>query len=68
MGFPPHDFGGQDPTLEHQIQDFCQLTYGVKFPMFETIPVRAHNTAPLSKTLARAVGGDYPTWNFHQYL
>ncbi|MGC8697217.1 MAG: glutathione peroxidase [Halothiobacillus sp.] len=68
LGFPSNDFGGQDPKPENQIQDFCQLTYDVKFPMFEKMHVRANNASPLFKTLAEAAGGDYPTWNFHKYL
>ena len=35
LGFPSNDFAGQDPGSEQEIKDFCRLTYGVKFPMFE---------------------------------
>jgi glutathione peroxidase len=68
LGFPSNDFGDQDPKPEHQIQDFCQLTYDVQFPMFEKMHVRANNASALFKTLAEAANGDYPTWNFHKYL
>ncbi len=67
LGFPSNDFA-QDPKDEKQIKDFCELTYGVKFPMFAKIKVRKDDADPLFKTLATAAGGDYPTWNFHKYL
>ena len=35
LGFPSNDFRGQEPGSEKEIKDFCRLTYGVKFPMFE---------------------------------
>jgi glutathione peroxidase len=67
MGFPSNDFGGQEPGTEEQILEFCRLTYGVQFPMFEkthAVPVQAD---ALYRGLAREAGG-YPAWNFHKYL
>ena len=67
VGFPSNDFGGQEPGTEKQIQDFCRLTYGVEFPMFEKTNVSKYNAGPIYKTLAR-ISGEYPQWNFHKYI
>jgi len=67
LGFPSNDFGGQEPGTEKQIQDFCRLTYGVEFPMFEKTSVRQENADPIYQTLAR-IAGEYPQWNFHKYV
>jgi glutathione peroxidase len=67
LGFPSNDFAGQEPGTEAEIRDFCTLTYGVKFPMFEKTAVKGDNADPLYKELA-AEGGGEPGWNFHKYL
>ena len=67
LGFPSNDFMGQEPGTEKDIQSFCRLTYGIKFPMFEKTSVKEANAHPFFKQLA-AVSGTYPTWNFHKYL
>ena len=67
LGFPSNDFMGQEPGTEEQIQEFCRLTYKVKFPMFEKVSVKENNAHPFFAALA-ADAGTYPTWNFHKYL
>jgi glutathione peroxidase len=67
LGFPSNDFMGQEPGTEKQIQDFCTLTYGVKFPMFEKVHVKGSEATPLYRALARETGTS-PGWNFHKYL
>jgi glutathione peroxidase len=67
LGFPSNDFMGQEPGTEEQIQEFCRLTYKVKFPMFEKVSVKEKNAHPFFAALA-AEAGTYPTWNFHKYL
>jgi len=67
LGFPSNDFGGQEPGSEAQIQDFCRLTYGVKFPMFAKTRVKKGAADPLFQALGEAAGR-YPKWNFHKYL
>lgn len=69
LGFPSNDFAGQEPGTEKQIKDFCQLTYGVNFPMFEKVHVKkgGENLSPFFKHLAKK-SGEYPGWNFHKYL
>jgi len=67
LGFPSNDFKGQEPGSEAQIQEFCTLTYGVKFPMFQKVEVTGDNATPLYKQLTAATGVA-PGWNFHKYL
>lgn len=67
LGFPSNDFMGQEPGTEAEIQDFCRLTYDVKFPMFEKTPVKKDHAHPFYKQLAE-LSGTFPTWNFHKYL
>lgn len=67
LGFPSNDFMGQEPGTEEQIQEFCRLTYKVRFPMFEKITVKEDNAHPFYAELAKAAG-TFPTWNFHKYL
>jgi glutathione peroxidase len=67
LGFPSNDFLGQEPGTEEEIADFCRLTYGVEFPMFEKTTVREGRAHPFFEDLA-AAAGTYPTWNFHKYL
>jgi len=67
LGFPSNDFLGQEPGTEGQIEEFCRLTYGVEFPMFEKTSVKKDNAAPFFVALAET-SGTYPTWNFHKYL
>ena len=67
LGFPSNDFMGQEPGSEEEIQEFCTLTYGVKFPMFEKVQVRGSGATPLYRELAEATG-EQPGWNFHKYL
>jgi len=67
LGFPSNDFMGQEPGTEEQIQEFCTLTYGVKFPMFEKVSVKGEGATPLYQRL-QAATGEAPGWNFHKYL
>jgi glutathione peroxidase len=68
LGFPSNDFMGQEPGSESEIQEFCTLTYGVKFPMFEKVAVKGDDAVPFYKQLAAEAGGEQPGWNFHKYL
>jgi len=66
LGFPSNDFGNQDPGSEKQIKDFCRLTYGVQFPMFQKSRVKKNAADPLFRQLGEQAG--YPRWNFYKYL
>lgn len=68
LGFPSNDFLGQEPGTEEEIQAFCTSTYGVQFPMFEKVTVKADNAVPFYHALAAQADGVYPGWNFHKYL
>lgn len=67
IGFPSNDFMGQDPGSEKEIKDFCTLTYGVKFTMFEKVHVKGNETTPFYLDL-KAATGDVPGWNFHKFI
>jgi len=67
LGFPSNDFMGQEPGSEEQIEEFCRLTYGVEFPMFEKTVVKGDDAHAFFQQLAEA-SGTYPTWNFHKFL
>jgi len=68
VGFPSQDFMNQEYDDEAKIQEFCTLTYGVKFPMFEKVHVRKGEAHAFFAALAAQAGGEYPSWNFHKYL
>ena len=66
LGFPSNDFE-QEPGSNKDIAEFCRLTYGVEFPMFEKSSVTSLRTSPLyAELLART--GQGPKWNFHKYV
>ena len=67
LGFPSNDFFGQEPGTEEQIQEFCRLTYSIRFPMFEKVSVKEKDAHPFFTRIA-AEAGTYPTWNFHKFL
>ena len=67
LGFPSNDFGAQEPGSNKEIAEFCRLTYGVQFPMFEKSTVTGLKTNPLYVELATRTGKS-PRWNFHKYL
>jgi len=67
LGFPSGDFKSQEFEDEKRIQEFCTLTYGVKFPMFEKVHVVGADATPLYRDLLEATG-EAPKWNFHKYL
>ena len=66
LGFPSDDFN-QEYNDEGKTAELCELTYGVKFPMFETISVKGDDADPLYRLLAKKAGTS-PKWNFYKYL
>ena len=66
LGFPSNDFKQEDADAK-KTADVCFSTYGVKFPMFMTVPVRGKGAHPLFAQLAQATGQS-PAWNFNKYL
>ena len=66
LGFPSNDFS-QEKGSNKDIAEFCESTFGVKFPMFTKTQVTGEGAAPLFKQLT-AQTGQKPRWNFHKYL
>lgn len=72
LGFPCNQFGKQEPGTEEEIAQFCQMNYGVTFPMFAKIDVNGENTHPLYVYLKEKAPGILSTqdikWNFTKFL
>ncbi len=72
LGFPCNQFGKQEPGSSEDISSFCELNYGVSFPMFEKIDVNGANTAPLFRILKEEAPGVLSSqrikWNFTKFL
>lgn len=72
IGFPSNEFGGQDPGSNDQIASFCELNYGVSFPMMAKIKVNGSDAHPLWKFLKSEKPGFLGTeaikWNFTKFL
>lgn len=66
LGFPSNDFS-QEPDSNGKIADFCDNTFGVKFPMFAKSSVKGPDALPLFKQLAERTG-TAPRWNFYKYI
>jgi glutathione peroxidase len=72
VGFPCNQFGGQEPGTTEEIEEFCSMTYGVTFPMFEKIEVNGEARHPIYDALtavpdASGEAGDVQ-WNFEKFL
>jgi len=72
LGFPSNEFGGQDPGSNDEIASFCQLNYGVSFPMMAKTEVNGEQAHPLYRWLAAEAPGLLGTkaikWNFTKFL
>ena len=71
LGFPCDQFGHQEPGSDKEIRSFCELNYGVTFPLFSKIEVNGKNQHPLYKHLKAEAGGifgDDIKWNFTKFL
>ena len=66
LGFPSNDFA-QEKATNQEIADFCENTFGVKFPMFAKASVKGPDALPLFKQLAERTG-TAPRWNFYKYI
>lgn len=71
LGFPCNQFGKQEPGNAEEIDSFCQVNYGVSFPMFDKIEVKGKDAHPLFKWLKNKLGsilGSKIKWNFTKFL
>jgi len=72
LGFPCNQFGSQDPGSNDEIASFCQLNYGVSFPMMEKINVNGTDAHPLYQWLTAEapglLGSKAIKWNFTKFL
>jgi glutathione peroxidase len=69
IGVPSNDFGRQEPGSAGEIQSFCEINYGVDFPMAAKVPVSGSAAHPLFKWLGEQGGFlSKPRWNFYKYL
>ena len=66
LGFPSNDFGAQEPLDEKAIQSFCDVRYGVTFPLFAKVSTKGNGQSPVYRFLSADWGE--PKWNFHKYL
>lgn len=69
LGVPSNDFGKQEPGNSEDISQFCQINYGVSFPMTEKEYVSGTAAHPFYLWAKKELGfGSGPKWNFHKYL
>jgi glutathione peroxidase len=72
VGFPSNQFGAQDPGTNGEIASFCELNYGVTFPMMGKVDVNGDGAAPVWKWLTSEAPGILGTktikWNFTKFL
>lgn len=72
LGFPCNQFGAQEPGPESEIAEFCEMNYGVSFPLFAKVDVNGDNAHPLFRHLAAArkglLGSQAIKWNFTKFL
>lgn len=69
IGVPSNDFGQQEPGSAADIAQFCELNYGVSFPMTAKQTVTGNAAHPFYRWMRTQLGfGSAPKWNFHKYL
>ncbi len=71
LGFPCDQFGHQEPGTEAEIEEFCEVNFGVTFPMFAKIEVNGSGAHPLYKWLRKlksGLAGSRIKWNFTKFL
>lgn len=69
VGVPSNDFMGQEPGTEEDIKSFCEINYGVTFPLTKKYSVKGAEAHPFYSAAQDALGsGAEPQWNFHKVL
>ena len=68
LGVPTNDFN-QELSIESDVKEFCEIRFGVEFPMSSIQPIRGENAHPVYKWIQSNVSViGQPRWNFHKYL
>lgn len=69
VGVPSNDFGAQEPGTEEDVKTFCEINYGVTFPLTKKYVVKGSEQHPFYAAAVAALGKDAePGWNFHKIL
>jgi glutathione peroxidase len=72
LGFPCNQFGAQEPGSADEIASFCEINYGVTFPLFAKVDVNGDKAAPVYQYLKAAkpglLGTEAIKWNFTKFL
>lgn len=71
LGFPSGNFGGQELDSDEEILEFCEINYGVNFPLFSKTEVKGDEIHPLFKFLTTQSNPDFTgdiSWNFEKFL
>jgi len=69
VGVPSDDFGGQELDSAGAVKQFCEMNYGIDFPMTDIVKVKGNEAHPYYRWVAETHGGfAVPRWNFHKHL
>lgn len=69
VGVPSNDFGAQEPGTEEEVKTFCEINYGVTFPLTKKYAVKGASQHPFFAGAVAALGSEAePAWNFHKIL
>lgn len=69
LGVPSNDFGGQEPGTEAQIVEFCEINFGVDFPLTSKVSATGPEQHPFWQQATASLGPKAdPKWNFHKVL
>jgi glutathione peroxidase len=72
IGFPANNFGSQEPGTSEEIASFCQLNYGVTFPMMDKVSVKGEDMCAMYQFLTQksknGLEDSEVAWNFQKYL
>lgn len=69
VGVPSNDFMGQEPGTEEEVKAFCEINYGVTFPLTKKYHVKGKDAHPFYTAAKAAIGKEAePGWNFHKIL
>ena len=68
LGVPSDDFGGQEYDNSDQIRQFCEINYGITFPMTDKVRVKGDDAHPYYQWVAAQGRRKLPRWNFYKHV